>query len=219
MHLTRRNILQDRTLHDCKCNWEIIFQARAETYENYPDVCYPALPGRGSMRPQMFMLSQHHCVSLSPPWKLLSPVCTLKTLNCAVWGAGISRTLSLLLRAEVIGSAITPAFLTNSWRPREVLAQLSASPAESSDTLSVSSALESREAPRLQKRQSSELASLPTWMPEELDLEKQMTMWGHVKIKPLKIPAKAVTEPASRGIFTWARALRSAIWSSQHSAL
>lgn len=77
--------------------------------------------------------------------------------------------------SEVIGPAITPALLTNSWRLRG-LAQLNASPAESSDTLSVSSARKSRAASKLLKRQSLKLASLPMWMSEKLDLEKN---WQH----------------------------------------
>lgn len=218
LHLIRRNILQMEHYTTANAIWRTC--SRLEQKPVKISICYPVLSGSESMWPQMFTRSpDHHILSLSSSsWKLLSPACTTKTLNHVVWRSKLYIKFALK-GSKLIGLAITPAFLTNSWRPRRGLAHLSASPAESSDTLSVSSALESRAACKHEKRQSSKLASLPKWMSEEPDLKKQMTIWGHLKRETLKTPEKAVPEPAALipgGTFMWVRTLRSDTWSLQH---
>lgn len=80
-----------------------------------------ALPGSESMWPQMFMFSQHHCIYLSH-LLLKTLVSSLHNKDPKLCCMGNRNKLYIkfaLEGAEVIGSAITPAFLTNSWRPRE----------------------------------------------------------------------------------------------------
>lgn len=192
LHLTRRNILQMEHYMTANAIRKSL-QARAETCENYTSACYPALSGSES--------SDRRCLCSASITVFISLIFCLKTLVSSLHNKDpklhcVGNRNKLYVKfapegSEVIGPAITPAFLTNSWRCRG-LAQLSASPAESSDTLSVSSALESRAASKLEKRLSSKLASLPMWMSEELDLEKRTTTWGHLKREPWKTPAKAV---------------------------
>lgn len=218
LHLIRRNILQMERYTTANAIWRTC--SRLEQKPVKISICYPVLSGSESMLPQMLMCSQHyHILSLSSSfWKLLSLACTTKTLNHTAWRSKLYIKFALK-GSEVIGLAITPAFLTNSWRSRRGLAHLSASPAESSDTLSVSSGLESRAASKLEKRQSSKLASLPMWMSEEPDLEKQMTIQGHLRRETLKTPEEPVPEPAALipgGTFMSVRTLRSDTWSLQH---
>lgn len=207
--LTGHSIWPEETFHrwitTCKYNWEL--------YSRLEQRPVKMTPMSVIVHCQWASLHNHKCFC-SPSITLFISLIFLKTLASSLHNRDPKLCCrrnrnKLYIRfapagSEVIGLAITPAFLANSWRPREAWPNWVL--------------LQQRAVIHCQWAQSWKAGQLPSWGKGKAQSwqacqcecqrswEKNTAVWGHLKRKSLRTPTKAVPGPAaptSGGILRW----------------